>query len=108
MISPSLVYSISPGSVDWARPISGPSHKAAPWCGQRLSRPKYSPLMLKIAIGRSSMVTNLRDPGGSSPTGAMTCFAMLFLTHDLDRKTGSHFFGSCDPINLLGITEIER
>jgi hypothetical protein len=34
--------------------------------------------MLKIAIGRSSMVTNLRDPGGSSLTGAMTCFVMVF------------------------------
>src|SRR6185437_5959941 len=33
--------------------------------------------MLKIAIGRSSMVTNLRVPGGSSPTEATTCFVMV-------------------------------
>ncbi len=72
MISPSLVYSIVPGSDDCASPISGPSHNAAPWCGQRFNRPKNSPLMLKTAIGRSSMVRNLREPGGNSATGAMT------------------------------------
>ena len=66
------VYSISPGSEDCASPISGPSHSAAPWCGQRFIRPKNSPLMLKIAIGRSPMVRNFRVPGGNSATGAMT------------------------------------
>src|ERR1700761_8164057 len=54
-ISPSRVYSIAPGSVDCVSPISGPSHNAAPWCGQRFKRPRNSPLMLNTAIGRSSM-----------------------------------------------------
>src|SRR6476659_4948566 len=108
MISPSLVYSISPGSVDCASPIRGPSHRAAPWCGQRFNRPKNSPLTLNTAIGRSSMVRNFRVPGGNSSTGAITCRAILFPTHDLFRKTGAHFSGSCDPVQLLGVVEIER
>src|ERR1700722_16169495 len=108
MISPSLVYSISPGSVDCASPINGPSHRAAPWCGQRFSRPKNSPLTLNTAIGRPSMVKNFRVPGGSSSTAAITCRVMLFSAHDLFRKTGSHFSGSCDAIHLPRIAEIER
>src|ERR1700712_3085540 len=108
MISPSFVYSISPGSEEVARPISGPSHRAAPWCGQRFNRPKNSPLMLKTAIGRSSMVRNFRVPGGNSSTGAITCLVILFPTHDLYRKTGAHFSGSCDPVQLLRVVEVER
>src|SRR3974390_3814961 len=93
MISPNLVYFISPGSDDCASPISGPSHKAAPWCGQRFNRPKNSPLILKIAIGRSSMVRHLRVPGGSSSTEATTWRAMLIL---------------CKSVKLERVVQIKR
>src|SRR3954468_9171481 len=106
-ISPGRVYRIVPGSEDSASPISGPSHKAAPGCGQRFSRPKNSPLMLNTAIGRSSMVRNIRVPGGSSSTGPMTCLAILFSTHELYRKTGSHFSGSCEPVQLPRVAQIK-
>src|SRR3984893_14352148 len=91
MISPSLVYSLSPGSDDCASPISGPSHSAAPLCGQRFNRPKNSPLILKIAMGRASMVRNLRVPGGSSSTGAMTCRVILISVACSFRINGSRF-----------------
>src|SRR5215470_18037790 len=91
MISPSFVYSISPGVADCASPISGPSQSEAPWCGQRFKRPKYLPLMLNTAIGRPSISRNFRVPGGSSPTAATTCRAILD-----------------EPINFLGVVEIKR
>src|SRR5258707_507716 len=98
-ISPWRDTRYSPGSEDSTRPVSWPSHRLPPWCGQRLDRAKNSPDRLNSTIARPFTSTSLRPPGAISETAATTCLAISRF-HDFLPKL-ARAFTTCLPFGSI-------